>query len=209
MANLEEAMKAAKEREAAAKDPAFVADPKLQVQSSAATVEGQNSLDAQAAAKAGAPSASRITDSASSLRQMNSDLAVPNPAPLVAIGEPAGVTPDQAAFAVSRNVRTFKHVYAGASAIMADGKKIVFGGGLGGPGYYATHKKEEIDFLEALADTNGSQVSEPEKHLGHPEEFEEARREAAQAARENTVRYQDPRALKAFDNLGDAIARNS
>lgn len=199
MSNVQEALKAAKERAAAQADPAFRPDTK-QVQSSAATQEGQQTLDAQDAVAFGAQSKSHITDSAQDLRLSNMP-ELPPPAPLVQNPELV-VTPEAVAAAEHR---TFRHVYAGATTIMPDGKTLRFGGGVGGPGYYSTVDTKEIAFLEGLSKIHGSQISEPEMASQHEADFRHDLADAARAAGANTARYQDPRARQAFDNFDKLI----
>lgn len=197
--SIEDSIKAAKEREAAAKDPATRADAK-QVASTAATGETQQVLDAMEATQIGAPTAAKIMDSAQDLRPAGT---VPNlAAQALALEQP--VTREQIA---ATPMRTFRHVYAGATTIMPNGKNLRFGGGIGGPGFYATSKQEEIDFLSELAQSHGSQVSEPGR-ADHLDEFASDMAAATEVARANTSRFQDPKALKAFENLGNQIAHN-
>ena len=65
-----------------------------------------------------------------------------------------------------QELRTFKALTAGSNVIMPTGKKLVFGGPVGGHGAYVTNKAIEIAFLQEMVQNANGQIWEeasPEK----------------------------------------------
>ena len=54
--------------------------------------------------------------------------------------------------------RTFKALSAGSNVIMPDGKKLTFGGPLGGHGVYVTSNSSEVRFLEDMVRYSNGQI---------------------------------------------------
>ena len=207
--NIQEMIKQRAEAVAAASDPAAKLDAKQVVASSAATTEGQQLVNSADAAAAGAQSKTRIADTAQDIRQPNSELPAASTQQVLAATAPV-LTPELVAQieAAVPKLKTFKHVYAGATVYKENGDMIRFGGGVGGAGYYATDKEDEIKYLTGIAEQHGSQVSVV-NGASHEDEFRADLTEGANAARENSMRFQNPQALKAFENLGNQIANAS
>lgn len=107
-------------------------------------------------------------------------------------------------------VRTFNHLFAGAGTIMPNGTRLTFGGAPGGIGTYVTDNAEEIAFLEELSRTSGSQVSDPEKHVGEDarDQFRDEQMQALEDARKNTVTDLNPNVVAARAALESTIKQN-
>lgn len=120
---------------------------------------------------------------------------------------------------------TYQHIYAGANAIMQDkdkdGKflttirKLTFGGAPGGTGTYVTSDPAEIEFLDELAVTSGSQITKivlddegRNKVIGDTTDFKADIEAAKQDATANTLRDANPAIAAARANLGKSAAQN-
>ncbi len=57
-------------------------------------------------------------------------------------------------------VRTFKALTAGSNVIMPNGKKLTFGGPIGGHGVYVTSNSSEVRFLEEMVKFSNGQIWE-------------------------------------------------
>lgn len=112
-------------------------------------------------------------------------------------------------------LETYQHLYAGANTIMADGRKLVFGGAPGGPGTYATQDKDEIEFLDKIAKMGGSQITKitqdvdgREKVVGDVTDTVNDIQAAQQDAIANTVRDANPAIAAARANISKIAAQN-
>lgn len=111
--------------------------------------------------------------------------------------------------------RTFKHLYAGANTIMEKGKKLVFGGPAGAPGFYTTKDEDEIAFLVPLSETPGSMVTEVKldadgREIVQKDEVIEHDKEAAlEDSRANSKADLNPAVNAAREALAQNIAKNS
>jgi hypothetical protein len=175
----------------------------LYIPSTAIDTQTQNANQALAASNEGAKSGTNIMDPAALIKGqpvVNVKLPTPTVSAVVASTEDK-----QAAAAKVPEFRTFKHIYAGAKTHMPNGKEIRFGGHAGSPGFFATNKTDEIDYLTSLSDMPGSQVTEVDRNE-HKIPFYEDLEEARTAAQGNSVRAHDPRVAAAQENIEAVIA---
>lgn len=109
--------------------------------------------------------------------------------------------------------RNFKHLYAGANTIMPDGKKLVFGGPAGGVGVYTTNKEDEIEYLERLANTSGSMITEialdkdGRTVIVEDESIKHDIEAAVADSRKNSAAEVNPAIVAARENLAQNIAK--
>jgi len=113
------------------------------------------------------------------------------------------------------NAREFQHVYAGAGVNLKNGKRLTFGGAPGSNGRYVTDREDEIAYLEELANTQGSQVTEifrdsegREVARGAGSSLASDFQRAARDAAANTVADADPNVNTARNNLPNVIKMN-
>lgn len=199
----------------------------MQLQQTGAFDEDPNVAAAKVAANNGAPivqgaAATGMTNLANVAQQTTTTVATPNAngaqnAALAAAEQiqtsrevAASERADRAVLAL-QSARNYEHIFAGANAIMPDGKKITFAGRPGTRGYYTTTKAKEIQFLDELSTTSGSQISSPELRGRTQGEYDEYHRDLAEATRDanaNAARENDPNIVAARANLPKLIAAN-
>lgn len=109
----------------------------------------------------------------------------------------------------SQKKRVFISHTAGSGTILPSGRRITFHGKPGGLGYYETNKQEEIDWLEDLAKSPTSQVSEVVNDTVVEKYVDPALQQAVEDARHNSELVLDPNVSAAVGNLGKHIAANS
>lgn len=105
-----------------------------------------------------------------------------------------------------QELREFKHLYAGAGTNMPDGTRIVFGGRPGHEGTFVTRDRTQIAFLQMLANTPGSQISEPANHHAN-DQFIMEQRQALADSRANSARDLDPAIVAARSKLQTIITQ--